>query len=99
MCRLGYTSLVIRSLSWQVNDADIPDMADFEVDDAATAAEADEAALPYFKVTEPEDPIMRTRTYDLSISYDKYYQVSSCCAGFRTRSSPELTHSPPTRPV
>jgi ubiquitin-like-conjugating enzyme ATG3 len=58
-----------------VSDADIPDMADFEVDDACAATEADEAALPYLIATEPEDTIMRTRTYDLSISYDKYYQV------------------------
>jgi hypothetical protein len=29
----------------------------------------------YLVATEPEDHIVRTRTYDMSISYDKYYQV------------------------
>jgi len=56
-------------------------MADFEVDDdTGTAEEADQAALPYLIATEPEDTIMRTRTYDLSISYDKYYQARCCCS-------------------
>lgn len=58
-----------------LDEGDIPDMANFEVE--APETEADEAALPYLVATEPEDNIMRTRTYDLSISYDKYYQVSS----------------------
>lgn len=31
----------------------------------------------YMTAAEPEDHIMLTRTYDLSISYDKYYQVLS----------------------
>lgn len=56
-----------------LDEGDIPDMANFEVE--APETEADEAALPYLVATEPEDNIMRTRTYDLSISYDKYYQT------------------------
>ena len=31
------------------------------------------------RAVEPEDAILRTRTYDLSITYDKYYQVSAAC--------------------
>jgi ubiquitin-like-conjugating enzyme ATG3 len=37
--------------------------------------EDDECALPYLVAREPEDNILRTRTYDVSISYDKYYQT------------------------
>eukprot|EP00242_Pyramimonas_sp_CCMP2087_P001188 CAMPEP_0198232184 /NCGR_PEP_ID=MMETSP1445-20131203/115594_1 /TAXON_ID=36898 /ORGANISM="Pyramimonas sp., Strain CCMP2087" /LENGTH=292 /DNA_ID=CAMNT_0043912839 /DNA_START=191 /DNA_END=1069 /DNA_ORIENTATION=+ len=57
------------------DDDGIPDMADFETDDATM--EVDEASLPtpYLVATEPEDHIVRTRTYDLSITYDKYYQT------------------------
>ena len=34
------------------------------------------AASPgYLKAEEPEDNIVRTRTYDLSISWDKYYRT------------------------
>jgi ubiquitin-like-conjugating enzyme ATG3 len=39
--------------------------------------EDDECTLqrPYLVAQEPEDNILRTRTYDVSISYDKYYQT------------------------
>ena len=37
--------------------------------------EDDDAALPYLVAREPEDNILRTRTYDVSVSYDKYYQT------------------------
>lgn len=33
------------------------------------------AAAPFLRATEPEDNILRTRTYDITISYDKYYQT------------------------
>ncbi len=32
-------------------------------------------AAPYLTAEEPADNIERTRTYDLSITYDKYYQT------------------------
>jgi ubiquitin-like-conjugating enzyme ATG3 len=37
--------------------------------------EEDDAALPYLVAREPEDNILRTRTYDVSVTYDKYYQT------------------------
>jgi ubiquitin-like-conjugating enzyme ATG3 len=37
--------------------------------------EEDDCALPYLVAREPEDNILRTRTYDVSVSYDKYYQT------------------------
>ncbi|KAM0934285.1 hypothetical protein DsansV1_C32g0222421 [Dioscorea sansibarensis] len=56
---------------------DIPDMADF--DDSGNLVEADDPATlrnQYFVAHEPEDEnILRTRTYDVSITYDKYYQT------------------------
>ncbi|XP_074560521.1 autophagy-related protein 3-like isoform X2 [Curcuma longa] len=55
---------------------DIPDMADY--DDSENFIEADPASLQstYLVATEPEDDnILRTRTYDISITYDKYYQT------------------------
>mmetsp|Transcript_30646 Transcript_30646/g.78256 ORF Transcript_30646/g.78256 Transcript_30646/m.78256 type:complete len:314 (-) Transcript_30646:268-1209(-) len=65
-------------------DDDIPDISELELGGAQ-----DEAALPvgggagkaggsgktYLTAEEPADTIMRTRTYDLYITYDQYYQV------------------------
>ncbi|KAJ7516234.1 hypothetical protein O6H91_22G048600 [Diphasiastrum complanatum] len=54
----------------------IPDMADFE--EADNIVETDAATLqpPYLVANEPDDDnILRTRTYDISITYDKYYQT------------------------
>lgn len=55
------------------DDDNIPDIADLDLQ------EDDEAALPapkrYLVAEEPEDNIVRTRTYDLYITYDQYYQV------------------------
>ncbi|KAL3150053.1 hypothetical protein ABBQ38_013401 [Trebouxia sp. C0009 RCD-2024] len=54
-------------------DDDIPDIDDLAIED-----EDDEAAVPrngYLRAEEPEDHIVRIRTYDLLISYDKYYSV------------------------
>mmetsp|Transcript_44177 Transcript_44177/g.71915 ORF Transcript_44177/g.71915 Transcript_44177/m.71915 type:complete len:303 (+) Transcript_44177:179-1087(+) len=50
---------------------DVPDMADFQ--DADNLVTADDHT--YIVQNEPEDNIVRTRTYDVSITYDKYYQV------------------------
>ncbi|KAG8489001.1 hypothetical protein CXB51_017017 [Gossypium anomalum] len=58
------------------NEEDIPDMADYE--EADNAIETDAATLPsdYLVAQEPDDDnILRTRTYDVSITYDKYYQT------------------------
>lgn len=50
---------------------EIPDMDSFEVDD--NLVEDDKATLQVPPVE--EDNILKTRTYDLSITYDKYYQT------------------------
>ncbi|MBA0732763.1 hypothetical protein Gogos_016831 [Gossypium gossypioides] len=58
------------------NEEDIPDMADYE--EADNAIETDAATLPsdYLVAQEPDDDnILLTRTYDVSITYDKYYQT------------------------
>ncbi|XP_015870009.1 autophagy-related protein 3 [Ziziphus jujuba] len=57
------------------DEEDIPDMADFEEPDNI---EDDPATLQstYIVAHEPDDDnILRTRTYDVSITYDKYYQT------------------------
>lgn len=58
------------------DEEDIPDMADFE--EADNLIETDPATLQstYLVAQEPDDDnILRTRTYDVSITYDKYYQT------------------------
>lgn len=67
-------------------EADIPD-----IDDLAIAEEEDEATAGpsasggaalgggtggYLRASEPEDNILRTRTYDLHVTYDQFYHVS-----------------------
>ncbi|XP_073125022.1 autophagy-related protein 3 [Henckelia pumila] len=55
---------------------EIPDMAEF--DEADNLVENDPAMLQttYIVAHEPDDDnILRTRTYDVSITYDKYYQT------------------------
>jgi len=58
-------------------DDEAVDMADFEV--AGNVMDVDDAALgggAYMSAVEPDDDnILRTRTYDVSITYDKYYQT------------------------
>ncbi|KAI5670257.1 hypothetical protein M9H77_10621 [Catharanthus roseus] len=57
-------------------EEDIPDMAEFE--DPDNLVETDPATLQstYLVAHEPDDDnILRTRTYDVSITYDKYYQT------------------------
>ncbi|KAL2612936.1 hypothetical protein R1flu_024628 [Riccia fluitans] len=58
------------------DDDDAPDMADFE--DADNVMKNDDATLETtcLFAEEPDDNnILRTRTYDVSITYDKYYQT------------------------
>ncbi|KAG6543515.1 hypothetical protein Mapa_015009 [Marchantia paleacea] len=58
------------------DDDDVPDMAEFE--DSDNVMQTDEATLQqtYLVAHEPDDDnILRTRTYDVSITYDKYYQT------------------------
>jgi ubiquitin-like-conjugating enzyme ATG3 len=42
---------------------------------AAASAKGEEEAPAMLRASEPEDNIVKTRTYDLSITYDKYYQT------------------------
>jgi ubiquitin-like-conjugating enzyme ATG3 len=56
-----------------------PDMEAFDEDDnvvVAPSAGAGAGAVPsYLKAEEPEDNLVKTRTYDLSIVYDKWYRT------------------------
>jgi ubiquitin-like-conjugating enzyme ATG3 len=58
------------------NDDEYADMADFEDDNVITD---DAAALPATPAEDDDDDdddnLVKVRTYDLSITYDKYYQV------------------------
>lgn len=56
---------------------DIPDMADFEEEEEEEdqAAAAPAPVAPAGSDPAGDDGILRTRTYDLSITYDKYYQT------------------------
>lgn len=54
------------------NDDDIPDINDLELDEPE---EDTVVSRPVPVGAEGEDDIVRTRTYDLMITYDKYYQV------------------------
>ncbi|KAJ9680612.1 hypothetical protein PVL29_019814 [Vitis rotundifolia] len=57
-------------------EEDIPDMADYEETDNVIEADAATLQMPYLVAHEPDDDnILRTRTYDVSITYDKYYQT------------------------
>lgn len=55
------------------DDSEVPDMCDAVA--GASLEEEDECSLPYLRAREPEDNILRTRTYDVSMSYDKFYQT------------------------
>ncbi|EEY60241.1 autophagocytosis associated protein, putative [Phytophthora infestans T30-4] len=64
-----------------LSDPELRDLSSYEEED--NLVEDDEAALgpstsSYLVASEPDDAevaILRTRTYDLSITYDKYYQT------------------------
>ena len=65
--------VVVASMECSGSDSDsgsIPDMDSFDDDDNLLEEEDDAAA-----VAEEPDAILRTRTYDISITYDKYYQT------------------------
>jgi ubiquitin-like-conjugating enzyme ATG3 len=51
------------------------DMDDFEDDNLVQEDDATIAPPAYVTAEEPDDTILLTRTYDLTISYDKYYQT------------------------
>lgn len=79
------------------DDDDVPDMDDFAAQ--GSADKADDAALPapqYKVANEPEDSFLKTRTYDVSITYDKYYQARPplFCALARGLLSSFLLESP-----
>ncbi|CAM8985018.1 unnamed protein product [Rhodiola kirilowii] len=58
------------------DDEDIPDMADYQEPDNLIETDAATLQSTYFVAQEPDDDnILRTRTYDVSITYDKYYQT------------------------
>ncbi|XP_027355434.1 autophagy-related protein 3 [Abrus precatorius] len=62
----------ISSYMGSEEEEDIPDMAEFEETD--NVIETDPST--YLVAHEPDDDnILRTRTYDVSITYDKYYQT------------------------
>lgn len=56
-------------------DEEYADMADFEDDNVMEDAAAAPAASAVAPSSEDDDNIMKVRTYDLSITYDKYYQT------------------------
>lgn len=58
------------------DDEDIPDMSDFEGNDNVIETDPSKLQSTYLVAQEPDDEnILRTRTYDVSITYDKYYQT------------------------
>jgi len=85
--KLSKVSLKSKAKSVKADDDDVPDMEEFEEDNldnqAVDDATLDEAVKDedgskdphYLKAVEPEDNFIKTRTYDLSITYDKYYQT------------------------
>eukprot|EP00249_Psilotum_nudum_P017010 c26107_g1_i1 orf=279-1220(+) len=57
-------------------DDDVPDLADFECSENLIENDAATLEPSYIVANEPDDDnILRTRTYDVSITYDKYYQT------------------------
>ncbi|EGC34048.1 hypothetical protein DICPUDRAFT_48588 [Dictyostelium purpureum] len=63
------------------DDGEIPDMDDFQDDniveeeDPAVLSKNTTTTTTTNKESKEEDNILRTRTYDISITYDKYYQT------------------------
>ncbi|XWS45855.1 hypothetical protein CRYUN_Cryun14cG0015200 [Craigia yunnanensis] len=58
------------------DEEDIPDMTDYEEADNVIETDAATLQSTYLVAQEPDgDNILRTRTYDVSITYDKYYQT------------------------
>lgn len=59
------------------DDDDIPDIDDLALEDDEDDDEAAVVVGPPLPDGEGEGGVLRTRTYDLMISYDKYYQARS----------------------
>lgn len=62
----------------KTDDTSLPDLSTFEDDNLAQdAAALNTRSKHYFIATEPleHETILLTRTYDISITYDKYYQT------------------------
>ncbi|GAQ83284.1 autophagy-related protein 3 [Klebsormidium nitens] len=58
------------------DEDEVPDMDEFQDDNNLVEDDAATFQIPYLRAEEPGDEnILRTRTYDLSITYDKYYQT------------------------
>ncbi|KAH7557385.1 hypothetical protein ACOSP7_027098 [Xanthoceras sorbifolium] len=58
------------------DEEDIPDMAEYDEPDSLIETDPATLQSTYLVVHEPDDDnILRTRTYDVSITYDKYYQT------------------------
>lgn len=60
-----------------VNIEDLPDMQAMEAEDLRQDPNATPIHFTgqYFEAVEPEETILRTRVYDLSVTYDTYYQT------------------------
>eukprot|EP00955_Chlamydomonas_euryale_P052763 355265-Chlamydomonas_euryale.AAC.19 len=60
------------------DEDDIPDIGELELhaddDEAALSAATTSRDKKYMTAAEPEDTVLRTRTYDLYMTYDQYYQ-------------------------
>ncbi|CAK9135136.1 unnamed protein product [Ilex paraguariensis] len=57
-------------------EEDIPDMAEYEEPDNLIETDPATLQFTYHVAHEPDDDnILRTRTYDVSITYDQYYQT------------------------
>lgn len=57
------------------DDDDVPDMAEFDEGDNLMQDDPNILTGGYIAREEPADNVLHTRTYDLSITYDKYYQT------------------------
>ena len=57
------------------SDSEIPDMETFEDEDNVIRFADPEQYIPAISSSRSEDNLVRSRTYDLSITYDKYYQT------------------------
>ncbi|XP_024545006.1 autophagy-related protein 3 isoform X2 [Selaginella moellendorffii] len=58
------------------HEDDVPDMSDFDSSDNLVTRDETAVHAPYLIAHEPDDNnILRTRTYDISITYDQYFQV------------------------
>ncbi|CAN0552606.1 unnamed protein product, partial [Ectocarpus sp. 12 AP-2014] len=60
-----------------LEDEDCPDLDSYVEDNLMQGDEATVQAggVSYLTAQEPDDPILPTRSYDLSITYDKHHQT------------------------